>query len=212
MPRVTFEHSEFTPKPTGILRAKIIDCAWFPKDDRVGLPNLKSLQDPSAEGVIEWHLMPDGHDRIQKVYTVIKLAYKDGELNIKESYGIGTIHGILDQLGLQVAGFTASGTFVDEKDKPMQMDDMSTYVLQQIMMDPEFRVLIHIYKEKGSDGKHYFRPGMYFYMDTERGMQAAEASKVRDMEYMSKREAKQEQKQEQAPIQPTVAQPKSKRL
>lgn len=189
MPRITFESSEFKPKPQGVLKAKIIDCGWYPKDDRIGLPNMKSLHDPASEGVIEWHLMPEGHDRLQKVYTPIKLEYTDeSQLNVKNSYGVGTINSILEGLGLQVAGFSADGTFVDEADNQVQIDDIAGYVLQEIVKNPDFRVIVHVYKEKSSNGKHYFRVGKYFYSDTDRGRAAAEASKIKDLEYQMQRE------------------------
>ena len=208
MPRITFEHNEYTPKPVGVLKARIIDNAWYPKNDREGLPNLKSLHDPDAEGVIEWHVMPDGHDRMQKIYTPIKLVMKDGEVSVKDSYGITAIHGVLEGLGLQVAGFTADGTFVDEKDKVINIDDMSMYLIQQISLNPDFRVVVHVYKEKSSDGKHYFRTGRYFYQNNQRGIEACTASVSRDLEYQQKKE----EKSEQPAIQPITATSKMKRL
>lgn len=185
MPRITLTPSEFKPRPTGVLKTAIVEAIYHAKGSK-DIPNMKHLRASDVQAVIEWHLLPEEHDRVQKVFTPISIKMKDGEVDLKESRGVYEIHGILEQLGLQTAGFAPNGNFVNEDDEVIQFgEDILTYVLSEIIKSVGFRVLYHIYKEKTDDGKSYFRGGWRFYPDTDHGMEMAKASSVKELEYQN---------------------------
>lgn len=211
MPRITIEHSEFQARPSGILPASIIDILYHPRGDEA-IPNMKHLKAENVSGVFEFQLMPEGHERSQTIWVPFAQVFKDGEIYLKESRGVSEINGIMEGLGLSIAGFSSDGSFVNEKDEVVQEADICMYVVEEVMQRPDFRVLVHVYKEKQSDGKSYFRTGLRFYPNTERGKEWAEKAAKDELEWQATREATMAQRSPMAGTEPTPATTPRKRL
>lgn len=215
MPRITHEQSEYSPKPTGLLEAKIVELGWLPKGSS-DIPKMKHLIDPKNEGVMRFELLPEGHDRIQNVYVPIRIVMKDGEVDVKESKGITKINKLMEGLGFDTAGFSYNGNFVDEQDDMIQMgEDVANYIAQAVIDQPDFRVLIHIYKERTKEGKHYFRSGLNFFQLSE--AKYAQKAAEEDLKYQAEREASQgiadpPEKPQDEEDAPKIKRPFSKRL
>lgn len=185
MPRINYDQGDYTPKPTGVLTAKVTDCAWLKPGDE-DIPKWNRLcQDPSLDAILSMKIMPDGHDREQQLYIRIKLKYDDdGKLNAG-SQGVKDINDrILDSLGFKVAGFQTDGSFFDEDGTIIQFDDIGSFIYQEIQNADDFKIVIYIYKQATQDGKTYFRCSPFFWPNTKKGHEDAEWSFNKNEEKM----------------------------
>jgi len=197
MPRITNDNTEYTPKPVGILETEIIDVDLH-VGDYSELPNMKFIQDKSNDAVLELMCIPQGHDRAQPIYVPVKLAYREGELWLNDSRGVREIHTLLDGLGLDKAGFQSDGSFVDEEDSLIQFNDIGLFLTKAVINSSKFRILVHVYKEKSSNGNKYFRLSRFFYPNTENGRKACENMATKELEYQANRESSMSQQPTQS--------------
>ena len=195
MPRLEINNGgDWTPKPTGVLEAKIIDLTIHEPSDPE-LPNMKNLRNSANACVVRFTVLPDEHDKSHTIHQPILVAFKDGVVDLKNSRGIVQINKLCEALGKDVMGFAANGIFVDEDDEPQpDPNDMAVTLLNEIASNPDFRVLVHIYKQQGKDGKHYFRCGLNMHMLSE--AQWAEKAAAADLEYEANRQQSVELKEE----------------
>lgn len=200
MARITHEKSEYTAKPVGVMTASIVDAAWHTNYD--DLPNISWLKDKSNLAVLELMVLPKDHDREQHMFVPIKLVFNDeGELSLYESRGVLDIHRMLEDLGLNVAGFDIKGNFVNEKDELVQFDDIFEFITDEIFKAADFKIVVNVYKSE-YEGKSYFRTSRFFYSNTDEGIKACEAQALKDAAYWAKRNNEDSKKDEPVKEQP----------
>ena len=206
MPRIE-TGGDFTPRPTGVLKGQIVDFAVHTQFN--DLPKMKHLKDTANMAVFEFKVKPDEHERVFSYYVPIKLVLKDGEVFLKESRGVRELNGMLSELGFKIAGIAPKGNCVDEKDKEISLDQLSDILATALTSHPEFRILVHIFKEfNEKDGKHYFRNGLTFAFDNDSGRKFIEGQAIKDLARINKTEPKspapsgEPDQQEEIPLKP----------
>ena len=211
MPRIQVNNNsgDFVKKPVGVLECKIMEAVWVPLNNLSTLPNLSYIQDKDNIGVLDIQVMPEGHDRTQRIFIPVKVQYNDSsEIDINKSSGIKTIHMVLNELGTKNAGFTPAGDFVNEEDEMIQFEEIGSELMKHILQNPDYRVLAHIYKRAGADGKHYFTSGRFIYSTTNRKF--AEEQAVKELAYeqsRAERLATTTENEPPAPITPVEGKP-----
>ena len=182
----------FSAKPQGVLPCTVVDIVTH--TDESELPHFNWLK--GKDVVFEISVLPEGHDKIQKLYIPVVLETDDDNQLIMTDNGIAKLYDMLDSLGLGDAEFNADGRGFKTHDNQQleQLEDIAVYLLENVMRNPSYRLYTHVYKETNKEGVPKFFKVSRFFVCEEKDKPSIEKLVQGELDYeANKAKAKQKE-------------------